>query len=76
MQPVFDVQTLQVRSPHHVATFTMSPPHRSMFLQGLDMIGASLALQAEIDAFTQRHWAAQPWVKDVARVTKERLDGN
>jgi hypothetical protein len=37
--------------------------------------GASLALQAEIDAFTQLHWAAQPWVKDVARVCKERLDG-
>lgn len=69
-----DVQTLQVRSPRHLATFTMSPRHRSMFLQGLDMIGASLALQSEIDAFTQRHWAAQPWVRDVARITKEHLD--
>nr|WP_319566578.1 3-isopropylmalate dehydratase small subunit [uncultured Rhodoferax sp.] len=70
---VIDVQTLQVRSPRHATTFTMSPRHRSMFLQGQDMIGASLALQAQIDAFTQRHWATQPWVRDVARVFKERL---
>jgi len=45
-----------------------------MFLQGLDMIGASLAYRAEIGDFANRHWAAQPWVKDVAARTKLRLD--
>jgi 3-isopropylmalate/(R)-2-methylmalate dehydratase small subunit len=44
-----------------------------MFLDGLDMIGASLTYRAQIDAFAQRHWAAQPWVRDVAKRTHERL---
>jgi 3-isopropylmalate/(R)-2-methylmalate dehydratase small subunit len=39
------------------------------------LIGASLAHRAAIDAFAQRHWAAQPWTRDVARRTKARLDG-
>jgi len=28
----------------------------------------------DIDAFAKRHWAEQPWVRDVARRTKQRLD--
>jgi len=30
--------------------------------------------RAKIAAFAQRHWAQQPWVRDVARRTKARLD--
>jgi 3-isopropylmalate/(R)-2-methylmalate dehydratase small subunit len=52
----------------------MTERHRTMFLQGLDMIGASLGHRADIEAFAERHWAAQPWVKDVASRTKSRLD--
>jgi 3-isopropylmalate/(R)-2-methylmalate dehydratase small subunit len=44
-----------------------------MFIDGLDVIGASLTYQDQITAFAQRHWAAQPWVKDVARRTRDRL---
>jgi 3-isopropylmalate/(R)-2-methylmalate dehydratase small subunit len=44
-----------------------------MFLEGLDMVGATLAMQEQIQAFQQGHWAARPWLKDVAHVTKARL---
>lgn len=70
-----DVRRLEVRSPLGSHGFTLSPRHRAMFLEGLDLIGASLAHRAAIDAFAQRHWAAQPWTRDVARRTKARLDG-
>ncbi|PJI97077.1 3-isopropylmalate dehydratase small subunit [Acidovorax sp. 69] len=69
-----DVEQRLVRTAGHCAPFTLSERHRRMFLDGLDVIGASLAYQRQIDAFTQRHWAAQPWVKDVALRTRERLD--
>jgi len=71
-----DVETLTVKSPRHTFSFMMSARHRTMFLQGLDMIGASLSHKAEIEAFTSRHWAAEPWVKDVAGRTKARLDAH
>lgn len=69
-----DVAAMTVRSPGQTFAFTMSARHRTMFLQGLDMIGASLAHLPAIQAFAQRHWAAQPWVRDVASRTRQRLD--
>jgi len=69
-----DVERMTVTSPAHAFAFTMSARHRTMFLQGLDMIGASLSHRAEIEAFAARHWEAQPWLKDVAGRTKARLD--
>jgi 3-isopropylmalate/(R)-2-methylmalate dehydratase small subunit len=69
-----DVQTMKVKSPRHSFSFSMSGRHRTMFLMGLDMIGASLEHMADIEAFSKRHWAAQPWLKDVASRTKDRLD--
>ena len=47
--------------------------HRRMFLDGLDMIGATLADRAGIDAFAAAHWHGQPWLKHVARRTFDRL---
>ena len=44
------------------------------FLEGMDMIGASLLYKAQINVFAQRHWERQPWVRDVARRTKQRLE--
>ena len=73
LRVAIDVQALTVRSPRGVSAFTLSQRHRRMFLEGLDMIGASLTHKAEIDAFAERHWAAQPWTKDVARLTRTRL---
>ncbi|SEA96230.1 3-isopropylmalate dehydratase small subunit [Acidovorax soli] len=68
-----DVQQRLVRSTQHQAGFTLSDRHQRMFLQGLDVIGASLSYAEQINAFAARHWAAQPWLKDVAQVTRERL---
>ncbi len=68
-----DVEQRQVRTAGHSAPFTISERHRRMFIDGLDVIGASLTYQDQITAFAQRYWAAQPWVKDVARRTRDRL---
>ena len=51
----------------------MSDRHQRMFLEGLDMIGASLKFKEDITAFSHRHWAQQPWVRDVAARTKLNL---
>ncbi|AKD25995.1 3-isopropylmalate dehydratase, small subunit [Polynucleobacter duraquae] len=69
-----DIESLTVRTLHHEFTFTMSARHRRMFLEGLDVIGLTLKYKAEIDAFAQKHWNKQPWVKDVARKTMDRLN--
>lgn len=61
-----DLEALTVVSPRHTARFTLSPRHQRMLIEGQDLIGASLAHQAAIDTFAARHWAAQPWLKDVA----------
>jgi 3-isopropylmalate/(R)-2-methylmalate dehydratase small subunit len=74
VQLEIDLLTMTVKSPQHTFSFKMSDRHRTMFLKGLDMLGASLAHMPEIDSFAQKHWAAQPWVKDVAARTKRRLD--
>jgi 3-isopropylmalate/(R)-2-methylmalate dehydratase small subunit len=68
-----DVQDLTVHTRRTTCSFSLSERHRGMFLDGLDMIGASLRCRAAIDAFAKRHWAEQPWVRDVARLTKRRL---
>ena len=69
-----DIEASTVRSPTHQGTFALSQRHRRMFLEGLDMIGASLSFKDDITAFARHHWAREPWVRDVAARTKERLD--
>ena len=61
-----NVSTLEVHSSDMTLSFDMSERHQRMLLEGLDMIGASLKFEDEIAAFAERHWAQQPWVKDVA----------
>lgn len=68
-----DVKALTVRSPCNCFSFTLSERHRGMFVDGLDLIGASLEHRAAIEAFAEGHWVARPWVRDVARRTKKRL---
>ncbi|HEV7815616.1 MAG TPA: 3-isopropylmalate dehydratase small subunit [Janthinobacterium sp.] len=68
-----DIATMTVRSPRHQAGFTLSERQRRMFLEGLDVIGATLANRAEIDAYTAAHWQKRPWLKGVAQLTRERL---
>ena len=69
-----DIETMTVAAPARTLPFTMSERHRTMFLKGIDMIGASLAHRDAIEAFAAGHWARAPWVKDVALRTKQRLD--
>ena len=69
-----DLATMTVKTPGHSFPFAMSPRHRTMFIEGLDMIGASLHHKDDITAFASLHWLAQPWVKDVAARTMRRLD--
>ena len=69
-----DIESLTVRTSNHEFKFAMSARHRRMFLEGLDVIGLTLKYKAEIDAFAQKHWNEQPWVKDVARKTIDRLN--
>ena len=68
-----DVETMTVCCGDFSAGFTLLPRHRRMFLEGLDVIGLSLTYRDRIDAFAQSHWAQQPWVRDVARRTVDRL---
>jgi len=68
-----DAVSMTVRTPTRSVPFTLSERHRRMVLDGLDLIGASLAYRDRIEAFASRHHAEQPWVKDVARRTRQRL---
>jgi 3-isopropylmalate/(R)-2-methylmalate dehydratase small subunit len=44
-------------------TFSMDARHRQMYLDGLDVLGASLQMLPQIEAFEQRHWADNPWAR-------------
>ncbi|TDF65901.1 3-isopropylmalate dehydratase small subunit [Cupriavidus sp. L7L] len=68
-----DVEAMQVRTPVGDFPFELSARHRRMFLEGLDMIGLSLKQRDEIEQFARRYWDAFPWMKDVARRTRDRL---
>jgi 3-isopropylmalate/(R)-2-methylmalate dehydratase small subunit len=68
-----DLESMSVRSHNHTASFSLSERHRRMFLEGLDMIGATLAAQSDIDRFTSEHWQRHPWLKNVAAITGQRL---
>jgi 3-isopropylmalate/(R)-2-methylmalate dehydratase small subunit len=70
-----DILARVVRTARQSISFALSERHRTMLLEGLDMIGASLTHAREIEEFAQRHWASQPWVRDVARRTMQRLEG-
>lgn len=70
-----DLERLQVRTPRVCVPFTLSARHQRMFLDGLDLIGASLTYAPQIEAFAQAHWQHQPWVRDVAARTRARLAG-
>ncbi|MGB3287962.1 MAG: 3-isopropylmalate dehydratase small subunit [Burkholderiaceae bacterium] len=68
-----DIQAMTVRSHSCKASFTLAPRHRHMFLEGLDMIGATLEHKPAIDAFAARHGDMYPWLKNVAGRSYDRL---
>lgn len=73
---LIDVNSMTVRSRRVEAAFSLSPRHRRMFLEGLDVIGATLSLHSEISAFQQLHWQRRPWLHNIAHVTKARIDAS
>lgn len=74
MQVRIDVENLRVASATGTASFTLSDRHRHMFMEGLDMLGASLLHRAAIEAFASRWHDAYPWLRDVAADARARLD--
>ncbi len=68
-----DLQTLRVKSRSVDAAFSLSERHHRMQLERRDLIGMSLTYQADITHFAQRHWAAYPWLKDVALRPRQHL---
>ena len=68
-----DVVRLQVRSRTHIAKFSLSARHRQMFLDGVDLIGASLAHSDAIAEFERKHWEQQPWLQSIGAVVRARL---
>jgi 3-isopropylmalate/(R)-2-methylmalate dehydratase small subunit len=74
LQLRIDVANLQVVSATGSASFTLSERHQSMFIDGLDMLGASLLHKPAIEDFARSWHESHPWLKDVAAVTRTRLD--
>lgn len=70
---VIDVEALMVFSKSLTSSFSLSDRHHRMFLEGLDMIGATLAIREKIDEFTAKHWQKRPWLRDIARAARNRL---
>jgi len=73
---LIDVNSMTVRSRSVEAAFSLSARHRRMFLEGLDVIGATLSLQDEINAFQQQHWQRRPWLHDIAHATRARINAS
>ncbi|MFZ6658784.1 3-isopropylmalate dehydratase small subunit [Undibacterium sp. TJN19] len=70
---LIDVEAMTVRSKNLTASFSLSERHRRMFLEGLDMVGATLAMQQQITDFATRHWEQRPWLKNLASKTRDSL---
>lgn len=74
MQVRIDIERLQLASATVTAGFSLSGRHRQMFMNGLDMLGASLLHLPEIKAFASRWQETNPWLKDVASAARARID--
>lgn len=69
-----DLKEMVVRSPDLTSTFKLSDRHRTMFLDGTDMIESTLTHETDIAVFSESHWSNYPWLRDIASRTKERID--
>lgn len=68
-----DIKEQSITSYSVQANFELMPRHLKMFLEGLDSIGLSLTHQSDISKFAEQHWERQPWLREVARTTRQRL---
>jgi 3-isopropylmalate/(R)-2-methylmalate dehydratase small subunit len=53
--------------------FPLAPRYQAMFLQGLDLVGESVAQLPVITAFAATHWSRHPWMRDVGATVRKRL---
>ena len=74
LQVLVDVERLEVASAAGTVRFTLSERHRRMFMDGLDMLGASLQHLPAIQAFAERWREDKPWLKDVAANARARIE--
>ncbi|AIY41576.1 3-isopropylmalate dehydratase small subunit [Collimonas arenae] len=58
-----DLETMQVRCGSYVFGFALGERHKKMIVQGLDMVGATLQLLPQIEAFEKKYEAAYGWAK-------------
>lgn len=68
-----DIERLTLETAAGTFGFQLAERYRRMYLDNLDLIGMSLTHDRAIQSFAEAHWARQPWLKDVARRTRERL---
>ncbi|OZI68193.1 3-isopropylmalate dehydratase small subunit [Bordetella genomosp. 1] len=70
-----DVLAGQVRAADGVRyDFSLSPRHRGMVAEGLDMVAATLRQLPEIARFEAAHRQRHPWLQDAAAGVRARLD--
>lgn len=71
---VIDIKNLEVKCGALTPMrFEISKRHQEMFLKGVDVVGMSLSYLDDIHAFAKAHWEQNPWLKDVAATTRNRL---
>lgn len=56
-----DLEKMEIRSVSHVFGFSLAARHKKMIVEGLDMVGATMQLLSQIEAFEQKHRADFPW---------------
>ena len=69
-----DVDALTAGSPTISSRFQLGAMHREMFLNGVDMLGASLRYKDQIEAFAAQWHASHPWLKNVAAAARRRIE--
>lgn len=71
-----DLERMRVRSGDGFETaFELGARHRQKMLTGESDLDMSLREMPAVEAFAQAHWRRHPWLKDVAAVTRSRIDG-
>ena len=65
--------TISVPAKNLVIDFTVAPRHRTMLLEGLDMVESTMKSMPEIEAFRARHESRFPWMTRLAGKTAREL---
>ena len=71
---VIDLERMRVVSDGFETAFELGSRHRQKMLTGANDLDMSLREMPSVEAFAQAHWLRHPWLKDVAAVTRARLD--